>query len=348
MVNSTEQRVEAFHSLGESINKTLSGVSDPETARLRRVISSYHNINSWFTPENVRAALSAWAELLCRDNLLKWLGRYPDLEYEGAPATILTIMAGNIPMVGFHDALSVLISGDRLVIKSSSKDPLLPCELLIMLCRVEPSFSDMISFGGNIRDAGSYDAVLATGSDNSARHFSYLFGGLPMLIRRNRTSAAVLTGGETEVEMAALGNDIFRYFGLGCRSVTHLFLYEGYDTGTLSEAFPGQSHIAGHKGYMQNYYYNRALMKMSRQTFTDNHFFILRESDSLFPPVSVLNYQFIKSGDIEKTIEKNRSRLQAVSGRGYTPFGKSQNPDLWDYSDNLDTIRFLLDLKKRG
>lgn len=345
MAISLHNRVKAFCSLGTAIGQVLQGNSLVETAKLQELIESYHLTNPWFTPENVRQSLAAWEQLLCKDKLTKWLSVYRKEELEKPPATLLTIMAGNIPMVGFHDAVAVLLSGNRLLTKLSSKDPFLIRELLTILCQIEPAFRKMIYYTENDTQNHPFNAVLATGSDNSARHFHYLYGNYPLLIRNNRTSAAILSGDESDDELYSLGSDIFSYFGLGCRSITQLWLPPNYNVTGLGSALSDYKDTIHHPQYKQNYLYNRALMKLNRQDFIDTGFFLLRQSNSLFSPVGVINYAFINRYEQTQTILENSAKIQAIAGKNHIPFGKCQQPELWDYSDNIDTISFIIKIK---
>jgi hypothetical protein len=250
-------------------------------------------------------------------------------------------MAGNIPLVGFHDLLCVLITGNRLMAKISSKDALLMRAVTGFISEAEPGLGSCITLTDGT--LSGFDAVIATGSDNTARYFEYYFRDRPSIIRRNRNSAAVLDGTETDEELKLLGEDVFAYFGLGCRSVSKLFLPEGYDITRLTSSWHDWQKLRGHQKYAVNYDHSKALMIVNRQPFTDTGYLLLRHDPSLSPPMAVLNYDFYASRELLKNeLETAANNLQCVTGHGYTLLGKAQQPELWDYADDVDTILFLL------
>jgi hypothetical protein len=241
------------------------------------------------------------------------------------------IMAGNIPLVGFHDFLSVLISGNNIIAKTSSKD----CELIVkisgILCDINPGFTDKIEFtNGPLTD---FDVIIATGSNNSSRYFESYFSKYPNIIRKNRTSIAILDGNETDAELESLGTDIFSYFGLGCRNVSKIYLPEGYE---LSKLIQNWSTFA-------NYDFNKAVYLVNKEIFHDTGYILLKENNTLSSPVSVLYFEYFKSQfAAEQRIKKNMENIQCIVGTDSIPFGKAQSPQLWDYADGIDTIDFLL------
>lgn len=312
----------------------------------RAAINEAHLYNNWFTPENLHFALQQWSEALSRDNLQKWIGQYPEGYFERkAPKTVAIIMAGNIPLVGFHDLLSVIISGHKALAKPSSDDEKLMPFLAQILVAINKAFAEQITFAtGQIKD---FDAIIATGSNNSARYFEHYFGKYPHIIRKNRSSVAVLHGDESEEELKLLSEDIFRYFGLGCRNVSKAFVPKDFDTDRLFKAFYDFSHVVDNNKYGNNYDYNRAIYLMEKKDFLENGFFIIRESEDLHAPVAVLHlerYQDIE--EVKNKLQQNNEELQCVVSQkilnnSVIPMGETQRPRLWDYADKVDTLEFL-------
>jgi hypothetical protein len=342
-----EDRIIAFSKLGEILRNSIAGQDDEYSVSLNNLIINQEKINPWFTPGNVRMALKAIGDELTYDNLKKWTDAYPALNEISNPVTVGVVMAGNIPAVGFHDFLSVLVSGNRIIAKTSSKDSELIIHLSDILCSINSNFSGYINFSND--SLSGFDAVIATGSDNSSRYFEYYFGKYPHIIRKNRNSIAVIEGDETTVEIQNLGIDIFSYFGLGCRNVSKVILPDGYDLRDMIINWGGYSDIINHSKYANNYDYNMAIYLVNKEKFLDTGFLLLKESQNLSSPVSVLYYEFYNSEDNLKALLKVlQEKIQCISGRNYIPFGKSQLPKLWDYADNLDTIDFLLKINLPG
>jgi hypothetical protein len=256
-------------------------------------------------------------------------------------------MAGNIPLVGFHDFLSVLISGNSIIAKTSSKDAELIIYLSEILCSINPGFRERIRFTDGLLTG--FDAVIATGSDNSSRYFEYYFGKYPHIIRKNRNSIAVIDGTETDTELENLGIDIFSYFGLGCRNVSKAFLPEGYDFHTMIKNWDKFSDVINHNKFANNYDYNMAIYLVNKEKFLDTGYLLLKESTELSSPVSVLYYEFYNSVQtVSARINYLREKIQCVTGKNHLAFGKAQFPKLWDYADNIDTLDFLLKKKLAG
>jgi hypothetical protein len=347
-----EERIKSFSLLGEILRSSLSGdsVNDnlAEWGRtLNSLIENQHLHNAWFTPENVRSALKAISYELTTENLLRWTSGYPGLLSEPEPFRVGVIMAGNIPLVGFHDFLSVLISGHHIIAKTSSKDSELIVFISKMLCSINPGFENRIEFTENTLK--NFDAVIATGSDNSSRYFEYYFGKYPSIIRKNRNSVAVINGDETDVELENLGYDIFSYFGLGCRNVSKLYLPAGYDAGSITKYWDKFRHVIRHAKYANNYDFNKAIYIVNREKFYDSGYILLKEETKISSPVSVLYYEFYESQDaVKQQTELLNEKIQCIAGKHYIPFGETQSPHLWDYADGIDTIDFLLKKKIAG
>jgi hypothetical protein len=256
-------------------------------------------------------------------------------------------MAGNIPLVGFHDFLSVLISGNKALVKLSSNDTILLPYLTKVLFSIEPEFEDLIEFTDE--KFIDFDGVIATGSNNTARYFEYYFGKYPNIIRKNRNSVAVLTGNESTEQLELLANDIFRYFGLGCRNVSKIYIPEDYNFDPFFKAMYSWRHVINQNKYMNNYDYNKAVYLMSNIPLLDNEFMLLKEDKSLSSPISILYYEYYSSmEELTSLIEVSREQIQCVVSEcgmpGEVPFGTTQSPSLWDYADGVDTMEFLLNL----
>lgn len=335
---SRNQRIEAFAKLGNFI-------SSPDNKHIvEEWVSHAYSKNNWFTPVNCQNALNAIAtEFLDAEQLAHWVGQYPEPSNSEA---IGVVMAGNIPAVGFHDALCILISGHILMAKLSSEDGILIRSILEKLIEIEPAFASRIIFVDRLNDASAF---IATGSDNTARYFHYYFAKKPNIIRKNRTSVAVLTGKESKEELALLGNDILKYFGLGCRNVSKLYVPEGYDFTELYEAIQELSPVyMHHHKYFNNYEYNKSIVLINLVQHFDNGFLIITENPALVSPISVLHYEnYVSLEDVASKIEEDSEKIQCVVGShaaGFMnaiKFGDSQNPGLSDYADNVDTMKFL-------
>jgi hypothetical protein len=339
-----EDRIESFSSLGEILRNATEGNHTKYTSQVNQLIDNQYLKNPWFTPDNVRMAIIAIAGELTYENLNKWCSAYPELKNERKPVNVGVVMAGNIPLAGFHDFLSVLISGNRIIAKASSKDPDLIVMIADILCSINPEFGGVISITD--KAISDFEIVIATGSDNSSRYFEYYFGKFPNLIRKNRNSIAIIDGTETDKELYDLGTDVFSYFGLGCRNVSKLFLPEGYDLTRITGMWDRFSGLTRHNKYANNYDFNKAVFLVNKEKFTDTGYLLLKEDNSLSSPVAVLYYGFYRSAGevIEKTVTL-KEKIQCITGHNFILFGKAQVPVLWDYADRIDTIEFLLKKK---
>jgi hypothetical protein len=333
----------------KSDDESLSKLNEYFLDGYRAAIHEAHLFNNWFTPENLHFALREWSAALSRENLEAWKSRYAQSYFAPKEAkTVAIIMAGNIPLVGFHDLLSVIMSGHKALAKPSSDDDKLMPFLAQILVAIDKGFAEQIAFAdGQIKD---FDAVIATGSNNSARYFEHYFGKYPNIIRKNRTSVAVLHGDESTEDLKRFGEDIFRYFGLGCRNVSKAFVPKDFDTDRLFNAFYDFSHVVDNKKYGNNYDYNRAIYLMEKKDFLENGFFIIRESEDLHAPVAVLHlHRYHDMKTVEAELEKHAEELQCVvSEKKFdehtVPMGETQRPRLWDYADKIDTLEFLQSL----
>lgn len=344
-----KKNIAAFSMLGKQLRAVSQRNPDTET---ERVIVAASSANPWFTRENILTALGALGEALTERNLEKWMASYHIKIKSSKKKKIGVVNAGNIPAVGFHDFLCVLMSGNIYHGKNSSDDIYLLPHIASLLKKTEPSFEDRIFFTEKI---SSPAAVIATGSNNSARYFEYYFGKYPHIIRKNRNGIAVLSGNENIGELSGLADDVFQYFGLGCRNVSKLFLPDGYDLNRLFAAFEKYSNVAQHNRYMNNYTYQRAVMLMNKEKFLENGFVILKEDSSLQSPVAVLHYEYYKDAkDVFEKLPSIESEIQCIAcsdgiKKKFTseklspvPLGQTQKPMLWDYADGVDTMEFLL------
>ena len=299
--------------------------------------------NGWFTADQVRFAIGSWADALTEENLNHWLATYKTPV--DSPKWIGLVLAGNIPLVGFHDLLSVLVAGHRALIKTSSNDQKLLPFLVDYMQFIEPDLKTRIAFKEGKLD--HFDAVIATGSNNTARYFEYYFKNKPSIIRKNRNSVAVLNGQETAAELHALGEDIFRYYGLGCRNVSKLFVPQGYDFTAFFEAIFAYQDVIHYEKYANNYDYNKAVFLMSNFKLLDNGFLTIKEDTSHASPISSVFYEYYTSIDqLKNRLDTEKDQLQCIVSSidipGAIPFGTTQKPALSDYADQIDTIQFLV------
>lgn len=313
------------------------GVTKEEYEALKVLINRQVSFNGWFTKENVRQSLLALGERLNEPELEKWTSSY---SFSDNPKRVAIIMAGNIPLVGFHDFLCVLMSGNTAICKLSSDDKTLLPALGAHLLEFLPELKGRIEFTtGRITDI---EAVIATGSDNSLKFFEEYFGKYPHIFRRNRTSIAVLDGTETPEEINRLGYDVFNYFGLGCRNVSHLMFPEGFELSRFFEGIIDHADIVHNNKYGNNYDYNKAVYLMNQHALFDNNFVLLRESDELFSPLAMVHYQFYTSPEeADQFIINRKDQIQAVVGKGRIDFGAAQCPMLDDYADGVDVMSWL-------
>lgn len=328
--------VQIFTKLGRQLShpdETLSAVINNE---------SYHN--AWFTPESVRQSVKALGHMLNESDLSTWINSYKAANH--IPKRVGLILAGNIPMVGFHDILCTLASGNIALIKLSSQDSRLIRHVITMLTEIEPTLKEQIIFTEKLED---FDAIIATGSNNTSRYFEYYFSKVPHIIRKNRNSIAFLSGYETPEQLALLGHDIFDYYGLGCRNVSSLLVPRGYDFAQFFEAVEGFNTVNNHHKYRNNYEYNKAIYLVNREQHLDNGFLLLKQDDKLTSPLGVLFYQTYEtlpealnwlhqhSNDIQCVVSETKLDVN----NQLVPFGQSQSPRLWDYADGVDTMQFL-------
>lgn len=338
-----KQRIKGFVEVGSFINRHVSGKHISSEIQLHqgldKVIEVAHVYNNWFIPKFVNEAIFNLGALLNEESLNKFTASVPEKEAR----TIAVVCAGNIPLVCFHDIVCVLISGNTVLIKMSGDDNVLLPFFLKLLTHYEPLFEKRILFADG--KLGDFNAVIATGSNNTASHMHYYFGSYPHIIRKNRNSVAVLDGTESKEDLKNLGADIFLYFGLGCRNISKLLVPENYNFDSFFEAILDFGFVINNKKYGNNYDYHRAIYLLESMPFLDNNFLMLKESPDMHSPVGVLYYQRYKSNaEVTEYLDAGKDLLQCVVGKNYVPFGYSQRPVITDFADNVNTLEFLVNL----
>jgi hypothetical protein len=330
----SKQRIMAFLQLGHILQ-------NPDE-QLSSLIESAKQYNAWFTPQSTAMAIHAISEMLNQPDLDKWIDANTDEPVK--MNAIGLILAGNIPLVGFHDILCVLASGNKALIKLSSQDKQLIPYILSKLSEIEPRFTEQFEFIERLKD---FDAIIATGSNNTSRYFEYYFSKVPHIIRKNRNSIAVLNGNENREELKSLGHDIFDYFGLGCRNVSKIYVPKGYNFNAFFESIEEFKSVADHHKYNNNYDYNKSIFLVNMDKHLDNGFLLLKEDKRMASPLAVVYYQEYESiQEAERELLDNKEGIQCIISRSdlsmnVLPFGQSQRPGLWDYADGADTMAFL-------
>ncbi|GAL68664.1 hypothetical protein JCM19301_3251 [Jejuia pallidilutea] len=334
-----QERINAFIKLGDFIRQFSNEVIQKNDKVEHNAIffdGFKHQLklaqehNGWFTKENITFALNSWAAALTENNITQWLKPYTINNIQ--PKTVAVIMAGNIPLVGFHDFLSVLITGHNVLVKQSSNDKQLLPFLSKYLEYVAPGFKDKIIF--TEEKVEGFDAVIATGSNNTARYFEYYFRGKPSIIRNNRNSIAILTGNETVEDLKNLSEDIFRYYGLGCRNVSKLFVPEDYDFNSFFEAMYHWHPIIEKAKYANNYDYNKAVYLMSEFDILENGFFMIKEDKSYASPIATVFYEkYNNLQTLKEKLHADKNQIQCIVSKGCfeneIDFGETQKPQLW-------------------
>ena len=353
------QRIDAFVSLGKFLGQIAPKINENQTTEyeesdletdslnhIQAILRRAEAENGWFTQESIKFALKSWSIALSEKKILAWVSKYK-IENNN-PESVAIIMAGNIPLVGFHDFLSVLITGNKVLVKLSSNDKVLLPFLANHLIQQNSEFKDLIQFTeGRLKN---FDAVIATGSNNTARYFDYYFGKYPHIIRKNRNSVAVLTGNETREELELLADDIFQYFGLGCRNVSKIYIPQDYNFDNFFNGIFSWKEIINNNKYINNYDYNKAVYLMDSKPLLDNEFLLLKEDQGFSSPIAVVFYErYFSLESLKIELESQIDNIQCVvSKAGLTDeivFGKAQQPELWDYADGVDTVDFLLKLQ---
>lgn len=330
----SKQRIMAFVQLGHILQ-------NPDE-HLSSLISSAKQYNAWFTPQSTAMAINAISGMLNEPDLEKWVDANAD--EPNKMYAVGLILAGNIPLVGFHDILCVLASGNKALIKLSSQDKQLIPYILDKLTEIEPGFKEQFEFIERLKD---FDAVIATGSNNTSRYFEYYFNKVPHIIRKNRNSIAVLNGNESRQELKELGHDIFDYYGLGCRNVSKFYVPKEYNFNTFFESIEDFKSVADHHKYNNNYDYNKSIFLVNMDKHLDNGFLLLKEDKRMASPLAVVYYEeYASILEVKKELLENEEAIQCIISSSdldikVLPFGQSQRPGLWDYADGIDTMAFL-------
>lgn len=350
-MNSIENRVETFAELGKFFSQFSSkGIEKKDDILnndlffdgFKHQLKLAQENNTWFTKENILFACENWSLALDKENILQWLNK-ENLQDQDSK-TVAIIMAGNIPLVGFHDFLSVLISGHSVLVKQSSNDRHLLPFLAKFLEYANEEFKGKIKFSQEKLEG--YDAVIATGSNNTARYFEYYFKDKPNIIRKNRNSVAVIQGNESVEDFEKLGEDIFRYFGLGCRSVSKLFVPKNFDFDSFFKGMYKQKDIINNAKYANNYDYNKAVYLMSEFDILENGFLMIKEDSNYASPIASVFYEYYDNPvDLKIKLHQEADQIQCVVGNNFiddeVKFGQTQHPQLWDYADGVNTLTFL-------
>jgi len=342
-----KKRIEAFSKLSEYLlNFQINNTAINDNLANAIELATIHN--KWFTIENINYSITSIANSIKKEAIENWIRKYNIEENKLSPAKIGVVMAGNLPLVGFHDFFYILLSGNHIIAKLSSDDKYLMPAIAEKLIEIEPCFFDLISF--TAQKLENFDAIIATGSNNTARYFEYYFGNYPHIIRKSRNGLAVLNGKETKDEISALCHDITRYFGMGCRSVSKLFVPRDYNFNNLLDALTQHMHILDTSKYYNNYEYFKSIYLINLLPFYDNGSTILKEEKLISSPISVVYYEFYDNIEtVNLFLNQNSEQIQCVvsnisSVKTAIPFGNAQSPGLNDYADNVDVMKFLLNL----
>lgn len=334
-----EERINVLGQLGAYLS------AQPE--EIKNIAENAYVLNRWFTPENVILSIQSMATAFMDVNMLKsWTDKY---QIKDQAKKVGLVLAGNIPMVGFHDILSVFVSGNKSIIKLSDKDPILIPFMIDKMISFDSRVNEYFETTERLTD---FDAVIATGSNNAARYFEQYFSKYPHIIRKNRNAVAVLDGSESESDLKLLGEDVFTYFGLGCRNVSKLYLPKGYDIDIVLKAFEDYGDISNHNKYRNNFDYTMALWLLNNVVFKNNNCVIVQESEMIQSRIATIHYEFYdtKESLIKHLEEDKKEEIQCIVSKekigSYQSFyfGAAQKPQLADYADGVDTMSFLTSL----
>lgn len=331
-----KQTIDALQRVGQVFGNENS-------VELQQAITNAYAKNKWFTDDNVKHALSYWHQQLTAEKLEEWVAK-EGLTENTSPKTIGIVAAGNIPLVGLHDVVSILMSGNKVKIKLSGDDEVLMKFFISTLINADPTFGNYIEAVDTIENI---DAVIATGSNNTARYFEFYFGKYPNIIRKNRNSIAVIGGTESPETIHQLGHDIFSYFGKGCRNVTQLWLPSDYDIVSFLDNLQQHAEVANHNKYVNNYHYHKAILLMNKDQHLDTGFLLLREDKKIYSPIGMINYaRYNDMSEVKEFLAQNADDIQCVVSEATSlpeavKPGYTQNPKLWDYADGVNTIEFL-------
>ena len=337
------RRIQLISDIGEFfknyLDENYDNNNDDKLVEFKNVITKAQSKNPWFTDANIKVNLTYWSKKLTEHNLNKWLSKY-NLN-NTSRKNIAIIMAGNIPLVGFHDFICVFLSGHNSIIKLSNSDN---CIIPFLTDLMKLPSERIVYSDSFLKD---YDGVIATGSDNTSRYFDYYFKNKRSIIRKNRNSIAILNGEESDDDLKSLSQDIFTYFGLGCRNVSKLYVPKNYNFDLFFNSIFCYKELINNHKYANNYDYNKAIYLMSEYKFLDNGFFIVKEGNEMHSPISTINFEYYDNVSIlrEKINQEDHNIQCIVSNiefKGKVNFGETQNPSLNQYADNIDVMRFLL------
>lgn len=329
-----QQRIQLLEELGKYLQSN--------DTKLQEIKNSAFLHNQWFVPAFLDLSIANIAQyFLSKDVIDNWLAPYSVPETINHPFTVGVTMAGNIPLVGFHDFLCIFISGHRQLIKLSSKDHILLRHLVEKMTEWEPLVKNYVNFAEILTGC---DAYIATGSNNSSRYFEYYFAKYPHIIRRNRTSVAILTGNESDLDLAALSDDLLLYFGLGCRNISKIYVPPAYDFRPLLAAMHRYSWMRDHNKFRNNYDYQLSLLLLNNQYYMTNDLVLLVENPQIFSPISQIHYTYYDGASPNDMQALHPEQLQGITGNGHLAFGQSQCPQLHEYADGVDTMTFLTGL----
>jgi hypothetical protein len=315
------------------------GVNQTEFEKFQISVEKAFLNNSWFSPKMIHLSLESWSKNLTQDNIEKWVSKYEISKT--IDKNVLIICAGNLPLVGLHDVICCVLLNLNTQVKLSKNDDILIPAILNILYLFDSEIKNKVKICDE--KPHNYNSVIATGSNNSNRYFEYYFGKIPHIFRKNRTSIAVIDSKVSDKELNNLSHDILQYYGLGCRSVTKLYLPENFSIDRIYNCVFNYKDLANHNKYMNNYDYNRSIFLLGKKLFFDNGFLILKEDKSLFSPISVVNFEYYSSLEtLEKELDVLSNEIQCRVGAGGIPLGMAQKPDVWDYADGIDTIDFLI------
>ena len=331
-------RLNSLLELGHRLQKLDSNV-------FQKVVSQASTQNPWFTKRNIELSFEGLLSYLDEIKFNSWINRY-EIQKK-TPQNIGLVMAGNIPMVGIHDLICTIMSGHKAIVKLSSQDEIIIPFITRELCKIDPKFENQLVF---VEKLTGIDAVIATGSDNTSRYFDFYFGKYPNIIRRNRTSVAILNNLEGNEDLMNLGQDIFSYFGLGCRNVSKIFVPQDYRIEELLKHFTEYVTLIDHNKYCNNYYYNKSILLVDNTKFIDGEFTLLQQSENLVSPISMIYYDYYEDiGQLKAHLKQIDHKIQCMVTntkeiRNAIPFGSAQRPEIWEYADNIDTMKFLTSL----
>ncbi len=331
------ERIIAFSKLGEVIVRS--------NEELEAQVGKARYMNPWFTNESIWDSLNAIrSNFLNRDNLESWLNDYKLTEIS-SPKSVGLILAGNIPLVGFHDVLSVLITGHKALIKYSEKDTVLTSFLLNELVKIEPRFDKQIEVQERLKD---FEIVIATGSNNTGKYFEKYFCKVPNVIRKNRNAVGVIYNDVNDTDLKEIGKDIFQYYGLGCRNVSKLYIEDSFKIDRLFESIYDYYEVINHNKYKNNYDYSNALFLLNSEKFLTNDFLILRPHTDIASRIATVHFEiFTDTNVLVNHLNENANNIQCVvsskpiNGVKTFDLGQAQSPSLSDYADGVDTISFL-------